>query len=217
MKKLLIFILLSVSVLAEIIFGTVISVHDGDTITLLKDSKEYKIRFNGIDAPELSQDFGKEAQEYLSDRILNQDVDVKILDTDKYGRYIGEVYWGDLSLNREMVEMGLAWHYKQYSKDETLAKLENEARENAIGLWSESDPIAPWDYRHGTSTTSNTSKTTSKAKVTKVDTKESVVYITKTGKKYHRAGCSSLSKSKIEISREDAIDGGYEPCGKCKP
>ncbi len=56
MKKLLIFILLSVSVLAEIIFGTVILVHDGDTITLLKDSKEYKIRFNGINAPEFSHE-----------------------------------------------------------------------------------------------------------------------------------------------------------------
>lgn len=83
-------------------------------------------------------------------------------------------------------------------------------------MWSESDPIAPWDYRHGTST-STTTKKTSKAKVTKIDTKESVVYVTKTGKKYHKAGCSSLSKSKIEISREDAIDGGYEACGKCKP
>lgn len=217
MKKLLIFILLSMSIFAETIFGTVVSVHDGDTITLLKDSKEYKIRFNGIDAPELSQDYGKEVQEYLSDRILNQDVDIKILDTDKYGRYIGEVYWGDLSINREMVEMGLAWHYKQYSKDETLEKLENEARENSIGLWSESDPIAPWDYRHGTSTSSTTTKATGKAKVAKTDTKENVVYVTKTGKKYHRAGCSSLLKSKIEISKSDAIDGGYEACGKCKP
>lgn len=51
MKKLLIFILLSVSVLAKIIFCTVILVNDGNAITLLKDSKEYKIRFNGIEAP----------------------------------------------------------------------------------------------------------------------------------------------------------------------
>ena len=44
-----------------------------------------------------------------------------------------------------------------------------------------------------------------------------VVYITKTGEKYHRAGCSSLRKSCIEISRSDAIARGYEPCKKCNP
>ena len=46
---------------------------------------------------------------------------------------------------------------------------------------------------------------------------EDTVYITKTGEKYHRAGCSYLSKSKIPISRADAIAQGYEPCKRCKP
>lgn len=45
----------------------------------------------------------------------------------------------------------------------------------------------------------------------------STVYITKSGKKYHRDGCSSLRKSKIAISRSDAIKKGYEACKNCKP
>jgi competence protein ComEC len=43
------------------------------------------------------------------------------------------------------------------------------------------------------------------------------VYITKTGKKYHRAGCQYLSKSCIPIDLEDAKDRGYTPCSKCNP
>ena len=43
------------------------------------------------------------------------------------------------------------------------------------------------------------------------------VYLTKSGTKFHRDGCSSLSKSKIAISYEDALSRGFEPCGRCKP
>jgi beta-lactamase superfamily II metal-dependent hydrolase/soluble P-type ATPase len=46
---------------------------------------------------------------------------------------------------------------------------------------------------------------------------EQTVYITKTGKKFHRNGCRSLSKSKISISRSNAIKKGYSPCSVCKP
>ncbi|MBE7558797.1 hypothetical protein HS125_07560 [bacterium] len=47
--------------------------------------------------------------------------------------------------------------------------------------------------------------------------KSSTVYITKSGKKYHRDGCRSLAKSKIAISREEAKKQGYTPCSVCKP
>ena len=46
---------------------------------------------------------------------------------------------------------------------------------------------------------------------------DTIVYITKTGEKYHNAGCGSLSKSKIETTLQSAVDRGYEPCKKCKP
>lgn len=44
-----------------------------------------------------------------------------------------------------------------------------------------------------------------------------IVYITRTGSKYHRDGCSSLSRSKIEITLKEAVEEGYEPCKRCKP
>lgn len=63
--------------------------------------------------------------------------------------------------------------------------------------------------------------TTTTEKVTHTTTKESksnsaIVYVTNSGKKYHRSGCFSLSKSKIEISLEDA-KGMYSPCNRCNP
>ncbi len=64
--------------------------------------------------------------------------------------------------------------------------------------------------------TSNTTST--KTAVTNTNnTKSSTVYVTKTGKKYHKDGCSSLSKSKIPISKDEAEKEGYTPCNKCNP
>jgi methylphosphotriester-DNA--protein-cysteine methyltransferase len=47
--------------------------------------------------------------------------------------------------------------------------------------------------------------------------KDTVVYITKSGKKYHTASCSSLSKSKIQTSLGSAVSRGYGPCSRCNP
>jgi hypothetical protein len=44
-----------------------------------------------------------------------------------------------------------------------------------------------------------------------------IVYITKTGEKYHRSNCHYLSKSKISIERKDAVAKGYTPCSICNP
>lgn len=46
---------------------------------------------------------------------------------------------------------------------------------------------------------------------------ETIVYVTKSGTKYHRDGCGYLKKSKIPISLEDAEAKGYTPCSKCNP
>lgn len=217
MKKILIFILLTLSMIAQTITGKVTSITDGDTIKVLENKAEYKIRFNGIDAPEKSQAYGQKSKEFLSSLIFGKEVIVEVKDKDKYGRYVSDIFLGNKYINAEMVENGFAWHYKEYSKDKSLAELEDKARMNKVGLWADSNPISPWDFRHGTSTVkTNITESYSNIKQNE-DVKENVVYITKTGKKYHRDGCSSLSKSKIEISREVAEAKGYSPCSICNP
>ncbi len=48
-----------------------------------------------------------------------------------------------------MVRMGIAWWYRRYDKTEELENAERYAEENKFGLWADSNPIAPWDWRKG--------------------------------------------------------------------
>jgi endonuclease YncB( thermonuclease family) len=129
--------------------GKVVAVHDGDTLTVLVASVQHKIRLNGIDAPELGQNYGRRARQFLSDLCFGTIVTVRVVNVDRYGREVGDVVVGGVLANAELVRAGLAWHYKQYSKDPALAALEKEARAARRGLWVDRNPTAPWDYRHG--------------------------------------------------------------------
>lgn len=103
---------------ADTITGKVVSVADGDTITILDDSKtQHKIRFEHIDTPEKKQAFGQKAKEHLSSMIFGKTVKVLVKEKDRYGRNIGTVLLDEKNINLAMVKAGLAWHYKKYSKD----------------------------------------------------------------------------------------------------
>jgi endonuclease YncB( thermonuclease family) len=127
--------------------GSVVSITDGDTITILKENQEYKIRLNGIDSPESSQAFGQKAKDYISLLIFSKNVDVNIVGKDVYNRYLGDVYVEGLYVNSEIIKAGYAWHYKEYSKDTNLAFLEEQARKKKVGLWQDNNPTPPWEYR----------------------------------------------------------------------
>lgn len=66
---------------------------------------------------------------------------------DRYGRTLGFIFVGDVNVNKELLKNGLAWHYKYFNDDADLDLLERQARVKKIGIWSESNPDAPWDYR----------------------------------------------------------------------
>ena len=127
--------------------GRVVSIQDGDTITVLQGTTSYKVRLQGVDCPEKGQAFGNVAKQFTSDLVYDKTVKVKYEERDRYKRYLGTVYVGDRNLNKELVQAGLAWHYKQYSKDPVLAALEVRARLDKKGLWSDPKPIAPWEFR----------------------------------------------------------------------
>ena len=128
--------------------GKVIWVTDGDTIGLLIEGNEkVKIRFNGIDTPETSQEYGTKAKQALSKRIHGKQVRVMVSGKDRYGRSIGTVFLGKENINLWLVANGYAWHYKRYSKDEALANAEVKAKSEKLGLWSMLKPVAPWQYR----------------------------------------------------------------------
>ncbi|WP_026914889.1 thermonuclease family protein [Christiangramia portivictoriae] len=132
----------------KIINGKVIKIADGDTFTMLfENGFEVRVRLDGIDTPERKQPYSKAAKKALSNLIFGKNVTVYYTKKDGYGRVLGEIFIDNINVNRELVRQGLAWHYKKYSDDRTLAKLEKEAQLNKMGLWQEPNPVAPWTYR----------------------------------------------------------------------
>ena len=127
--------------------GKVVALSDGDTITVLKDRKQIKVRLEGIDAPEKSQAFGNKSKDALADLIGRKEVGIHATGTDKYGRTLARVSIEGQDVSEWMVAHGMAWHYKEYSDDETLAELEDKARASKLGLWAEPNTLPPWEFR----------------------------------------------------------------------
>lgn len=125
----------------------VVGVSDGDTLTVLQERRPVKIRLAFVDSPESRQDFGKRAKQSLSDMCYRKDALLKIISTDRYGRTVALVSCAGINVNRAQVERGLAWVYKQYNKDPSLPALQAAALAKRRGLWAQSNPVAPWDFR----------------------------------------------------------------------
>lgn len=149
MIKQLTFVVLFAYLGTDTFTAKVVGITDGDTIVVLtSDKQQIKIRLEGIDCPESKQDYGERAKQATSDLCFGKEVKIQKSGEDRYGRTLAYIYVGDICVNKELLSLGMAWHYKQYNKDQELARLETEAREKKNGLWSQLNPIAPWDFRH---------------------------------------------------------------------
>mgnify|MGYP003350083178 CR=1 FL=1 len=125
-----------------------VGVNDGDTLTCLDESnQQQKVRLADIDAPELSQDFGKVSREALASMVFGKTVEVVDEGKDRYGRWIGHLSVNGIDVNRQMVATGNAWHYAAYSHDDSLAAVQSQAQSQRIGLWAQPSPQPPWEYR----------------------------------------------------------------------
>ncbi len=130
--------------------GQVTRVIDGDTLELTAPGNTVvRIRLAQIDAPEKSQPYGERATAALAALTLGKLARVEVVDLDRYGRTVGEIYTEDLHVNKEMVRQGHAWAYTRYVNSLAIIDLEDEARQHQRGLWklppAERDP--PWEWR----------------------------------------------------------------------
>jgi endonuclease YncB( thermonuclease family) len=139
---------------SEVLRGRVVGVSDGDTITVLDETKQrHVVRLMGIDAPERAQAFGQMAKQSLSDLVFNRDVSVTWFKKDRYGRTVGQVYVDDTDVCLEQIKRGLAWHYKRYEREQSVedrtryADAEEQARISKSGLWEEDITIRPSNFR----------------------------------------------------------------------
>ena len=127
--------------------GEVVNVADGDSITVLREREQVKVRLVDIDAPEKGQAFGNRSKQALETLVKGQEVRVVESGKDRYHRTLGRVYRGDLDVNAEQVRQGLAWVFRQYKKEASLDPIEAEAKEQKRGLWRDPAPVPPWEWR----------------------------------------------------------------------
>lgn len=125
----------------------VVGISDGDTIVVLYQNKEIKLRLHGIDCPEMHQAFGRAAKKFTSDQAFGKVADIEPQGKDRYGRTVALVNIDGTSLNESLLINGLAWVYTKYYKGETWYALEHQARIDKVGIWSDDHPIPPWEFR----------------------------------------------------------------------
>lgn len=134
--------------------GKVVGIADGDTVTILDGlNRQYKVRLAGIDAPEKGQPFGQRSKQKLSECAFGRSATVEASKVDRYRRLVGKVHVNGVDCNLRQVEQGLAWHYKQYVREQQPADrvqydaAEAAARRDRRGLWQDPAPVPPWVFR----------------------------------------------------------------------
>ena len=199
-----------------VIEGKVINVHDGDTVTVLdQNNKKFHIRLQGIDAPELKQEFGSVSQQNLSRLVLGKQVSIFWTKVDKYRRTVGSIKIDGRDMNIEQVKAGMAWHFKKYEDEQepqdriTYAAAEQQARAAKLGLWQDPNPTVPGDWRQAVKTNR-----------WGPPPPEGTIIGNSNSKKYHRPDCSGYrdmaEKNRVFFkSVAEAEAAGYKRAGNC--
>lgn len=134
---------------AEEITGRVVSIQDGDTLTVLVVKKQVKVRLADIDAPESKQPFGTRSRQSLAALCFNKEARLETSGRDRYGRTISTVHCAGIDANAHQVQQGMAWVFDRYaSSNSPLYVLQDEARNARRGLWADPSPVPPWEWRN---------------------------------------------------------------------
>lgn len=162
MAALLVLLIYSDAFAGRIIEGIVKAVYDGDTLLLAtREESRLKVRLYGIDAPETrkpdlpGQPFGAIARRTLMYKIMGRQVSAEIIDIDQHKRVVAVVRYNGRDINREMVSEGMSWAYRQYLQGVYASEyisVENRARSHKAGLWRDSNPQPPWEFRRSVGT-----------------------------------------------------------------
>lgn len=132
----------------------VITVHEGDRLTIRHDGRNQTIYLKDIDCPDLKQPYGKQAKHATAAYIGGREVSVRSLKRDGHGRITADIVLPDgRNVARELVKEGLAWWQRSKSGDHSLGQLEELARAEGKGLWSDPNPVPPWKWKAAKKTT----------------------------------------------------------------
>jgi len=210
-------------------------VPDGYSLIISHGDRAEIVHLFGMDSPEIGQPYGAKVTQFVSELCLGKNVTIRSRDTDDNGTILADIVLSDgRMLNSEVLRAGYAWCLPLESADHlAFNNLEAAAREGKKGLWADSSPTPPWEFRENAAKTArsrtprvsqqqqtppdNSSEGSMQPSTSAVGGSGRTVYITNTGKKYHSDGCRYLARSRIPISLEDAKTRGLTPCSRCGP
>lgn len=149
-------ILIAFAAQAETIAVRVVSVADGDTVTVTvldESHTQHKIRLAGFDAPEKKQPFGERSKQHLSDLVFNKPVNVEWSKQDRYGCTVGKVMVNGVDANLEQIKSGMVWWYEKYRREQCgpvqdlYSAQKQDAKDRRLGFLIDSSPMPPWNWR----------------------------------------------------------------------
>jgi endonuclease YncB( thermonuclease family) len=208
--------------------GTVVSVADGDTVTVLTDEQtERKVRLNGIDAPEHGQPFGEASKQHLSALVFGKVVQVEGNETDRYGRLVGVLLLNGQDINLEQLNAGQAWYYREYEREVAPARrpvyaaAEAAARQARRGLWQDPAPEPPWEYRARQRAAPPSAPSPATAPATTQRTGTPQMIGNRHTRVYHAPGCPDYQKvserNRVYFATEQAARAaGFRRAGNCR-
>ena len=131
-------------------YAKVVRVIDGDTIEIQKENKHQRVRIWGVDTPEWDQPYGAQSSHFAKNLLNGQEVQVVPKSIDKYGRLVAVIMMERINIGEELVKSGLAWVHIYFCNEQicdTWKAMQERAGSERRGLWSDRDPVAPWQWR----------------------------------------------------------------------
>lgn len=200
--------------------GKVTVVVDGDTMTVMRETKSERIRLYGVDCPEKNQDFGQRARQFAYDMVFGKEVEVELITKDRHGYSLAIVKVDGQALNRKLIEAGLAWVDIKlcYRKEcHEWSQLQDHAQQAKVGLWSTPGPIPPWEFKDPGKKALRSHPQTKHHKETATEPKE-LYHGDVVNHVFHAPGCEEFNcKNCIAVfkSKQAALRAGYKPCAAC--
>ncbi len=200
--------------------GQVVRVADGDSLVVRDRENNREVRLYGIDAPEWHQPYGREARNHMFSYRWEV-VECEVMSAkDRYGRGICILRHKGKCVNEELVRLGLAWVWPWSCKADMCSRwsaAQDEAMRNKRGLWKDSNPEPPWEYRRRRA---ENPQSAPKA-VPKAPVRRNAPFTGNVSSKvFHDRNCIHAECLRCDErfdSREEALRKGFRPCGVCKP
>lgn len=141
------FCVLASPISAETLHGHITAVIDGDSMLLNAERGNVWIRLQDVDCPEVEQPYGLDARFTTQELVLNKTITANLSHRDRYSRNLAVIVLPDgRILNEELIKIGSCWVASK-ADNPGFKELEAKARRSSIGLWAQSSPLPPWEFR----------------------------------------------------------------------